>query len=561
MVDKILCRGKEKHLMNSFLGRSDKSLRTNLFKIFLVSILVFAVLKLVYFTGGTKKVYVHLMYIPITLSSLFWGSYIGFTIGMICGILTGPLVPLDVSQGVMQDSMNWISRALIFSLLGFLIGYLFDKIIKLNNEKEERNLKSPFFDLPNAQKLLYDIESKIKSGERFRLLSIKLTNLHEIEKYIDNELVYDIVNNLAKKLMNYCGQETVYSYEKDELIVLICENCENCENNYVEKIKNMLENYFTNPISLHGYKIRVSLKVGIYEYDGEEKSPIEIYNKARIAYEQGEAKESGIYYYDVSLECKRRQNHNITGALLESIIKNELYVVYQPKIDIVNNKISGVEALVRWKINGKDFVGPNTFIPIAEEIGFINKIAKFVCDTVTTQIEEWKIKGIDIKCSINISVHELLDDNHTSWINGIIASKNIDRSKLEIEITERALAYNDKRLLDKMNYLKEKGFQISIDDFGTGYNSLMSAGEIPYDKLKIDKYFISMINRIEIAEMVKHIIEYAHTFGKIVVAEGVETEEQLNTLKKLSCDEIQGYYFSKPLLPEEFEKFYLEFSR
>lgn len=543
--------------MHSIFGRYDKSVRMNLIKILLICIMVAVVLQTVYLTGGTKKVFVQLMYIPIILSSLFWGAYAGLMTGLIGGILAGPFIPLDVSQGLMQDPINWISRALIFSLIGFTTGYMFDKINKLNAEKQERNLKSPFYDLPNAQQLLYDMESRIKAGEYFRLVSIKLTNLYEIEKYIDNKLVFDIVENLAKKLSHFCGTNAVYSYEKDELIVLICENC---LANYEEKLKNILANYVATPVKIKGYKIRVSLKVGIYEYKGEESSPIEIYNKARIAYEQGEANKSGIYYYDRDFENKRRENQNITGSLLESIDKNELYIMYQPKIDIVNNKISGVEALVRWKRNYSENIGPSIFIPIAEEIGYINKISEYVFDKVTTQIKEWKSKGMDIKCSINASVYDLLDDNYKYWASDIFTEKNIDNRDFEIEITERAIAYNDKKLLDKMNYLKEKGFQISIDDFGTGYNSLMSVGEIPFDKLKIDKYFISRINRTEIAELIKYIIEYAHALGKIVVAEGVETQEQLNILKQLNCDEIQGFYYSKPLLPEEFEAFYKNYN-
>lgn len=358
--------------------------------------------------------------------------------------------------------------------------------------------------------------------------------------------------------MDCCGYGSVYSYEKDELILLINEDTAiECEG----KINQVIQSYFASPVSMYGYKIRVSMKVGIYLYKGEDISPIEIYNKARIAYEQGEAKKSGVYYYNVRLEKKRRENHKITGELLESIDKKELFVVYQPKIDILNNKISGVEALVRWKRNGNDIIGPNTFIPIAEEIGFINKISMFVLDNATTQIKEWKNKGINIKCSINMSVNELFDENYALWANYIMAEKDIERSDFEIEITEREIAYNNKKLLDRMNFLKEKGFQISIDDFGTGYNSLMSVGEIPFDKLKIDKYFISRIHRAEIAEMIKHIIEYAHTFGKIVVAEGVETIDQLNILESLNCDEIQGYYYSKPLLAEELEAFYIRYNQ
>jgi len=544
--------------MDSIIGRTDKNTRSNLLKILMIICLIGIVAYFVYVTGGTKTAFIQLMYIPIILSSLFWGTYGALIAAVVCGIVSGPFMPLDASLGIKQEPINWISRTILYALIAFITGYMIDRIYKLNTEKQERHLTSPFYNLPNAQKLLNDIENRIKVKDYFRLIAIKLTNLSEIEKYIDNKLVFDVVDNLADKLRHDCGKNAVYSYEKDELIVLVCENC---SRQYEEKLRNVLDYYFTFPISMSGYKIRVSLKVGIYVYKGEENAPIEIYNKARIAYEQGDTKESGIYYYDSNLESNRRKVHNITGEMLEAIEKNELFVMYQPKINIQNNKITGVEALVRWKKDGSEIIEPNLFIPIAEEIGFINRVAKFVFDSVTTQVKIWKSKGMDIKCSINTSVHELYDEIFTLWAKDIIDRKNIDRSELEIEITERAIAYNDKILLEKMRRLKEEGYQLSIDDFGTGYNSLLCVGEIPFDKLKIDKYFINRLNRNEIAELIKHFIEYAHAFGKSVVAEGVETEEQLNILRSLGCDEVQGYYYSKPLLPEDFEEFYMKFNK
>jgi len=544
--------------MDSIINKVNRNKRANFIKIMMITVLIVAITIFIFITGGTQMVFVHLLYIPIILSSLFWGHYGGLTVGIICGLAAGPLMPLDVFLGIMQDPINWVSRLLMFVLIGFLTGYMIDKIHKLNDEKQKRNLRSPFYNLPNEKKLFSDIENIIESGEHFKLISIKITNLNDIEKYVDNKLAYDIVDDLASKFTACCGERTVYSYEKDELLVL---SHENGEAEYEERIKEVIDHYSAFPISMNGYKIRVALKLGVYVYQGGSFSPIEIYTKARIAYEQGEIKESGIYYYDDSLKSKRLEIQDITGALLESVKRNELYVVYQPKIDIQKNKLSGAEALVRWKRNGEKMIGPNIFIPIAEEIGFIDNISKFVFSDAITRMEIWKSKGMNIKCSINTSVKELIHDDYTLWAQDLISSKNADRSDVELEITERAIAYNDKKLIDKMYYLKGLGYQISIDDFGTGYNSLMSVGEIPFDKLKIDKYFIDGIDNIEIAELIRLIIEYVHALGKTVIAEGVETEEQLTILKKLNCDEVQGYYYSKPLLPEEFEAFYMEFNR
>ena len=131
--------------------------------------------------------------------------------------------------------------------------------------------------------------------------------------------------------------------------------------------------------------------------------------------------------------------------MLESIQRNELFVVYQPKIDIVNNKVSGAEALVRWKRNGKALIGPSIFIPIAEEIGFIDKISKFVFNNVISQTEIWKSKGMDIKCSINTSVKELIHDDYTLLVRDMITGRNVNQSDFEFEITERDIAYGDKQ--------------------------------------------------------------------------------------------------------------------
>ncbi|HAE43428.1 MAG TPA: hypothetical protein DCG34_11030 [Clostridiales bacterium] len=546
-------------MIKSIVKQTDENYRqVNLLRILIVSVLVVTVLYVVYITGGTKKVYLHLMYIPIILSSLFWKSIGGLIVGMVSGLMAGPFMPMDVSSGIMQNPTNWIARVFLFSLIGFFTGYMFEWLNQLNNESQDRNFTNPFFNLPNTTKLIIDLESAIKSEEHFKIISIKLSNLDGIEKYIDSNLVFDLVKNLAKQLEHRCGRKAVYSYGKDELIVLVFDDC---DENYEDKFNLILDHYSKFPIALNGYDIRVLLKVGIYEYRGEDISPTEIYNKARIAHEQGEDKESGVYYYDAGLEKKRREIHNITGALLESIRKNELYLMYQPKIDIVNNEISGVEALARWNRNGNQYIGPDIFIPIAEEIGFIKEISKFVLDEATTQMEIWKSKGIEIKCAINASAKELMDYDFVNWGHETITNKNVSKSDIEIEITERAISYNDKKMIRTMHYLKESGYQISIDDFGTGYNSLMSLGEIPFDILKIDKYFIDRVDRNEIKELIRYLIEYTHSLRKKVIAEGVETEAQLNILKELNCDKVQGYYYSKPLMPDDFETFYQKFNQ
>lgn len=545
MIKEITKRAKENNRKMSVL------------KMVIVAVLIAVVLLFTYLTGGSKGVYLHLMYIPIIISSFFWNAYVGLLTGLLSGILAGPLMPLDVSAGIMQEPANWLSRVTIFLFIGFFTGYLFQRINKLNSEAQQRSITSLFYNLPNERKMILDIEEQITSSNHFKIVSIKLTNLDGIEIYVDSELVFGIVENLAKQIEQHFGTDNTYSIGKDQLAILTNEqSLTKCE----EQINQIVEYYSMFPLLIKGHKIGIALKVGIYEYSGEALSATAIYNKARIALEQGEQRESGTYKYDLQLEIKRKEQYDIAGALLESIRKEELFLMYQPKIDLKLNKITGVEVLVRWHRDKKNLIAPDIFIPIAEEIGMMTDVTKFVFENATTQVESWRKKGIDTQCAFNLSAKELLDKSFRNWSEEIVTTKGINRSHYEIEITERSIDYDNQVLIQRTSFLKDLGYKISIDDFGTGYNSFVSIVKIPYDIIKIDKYFVDRIEQQEIKEFIRLFVNYSHNFGKKVVAEGVETEKQLLILKELNCDEVQGYYFSKPLLPNDFEEYYQRFN-
>ncbi len=535
-------------------GKMKRFSLPELYRIILVIAIFVTLGFFVYLTGGTKMAYLQFMNIPIIISAFYWGIKGGIISAMIAGIIVGPFMPLDVSLGIMQTTDNWLIRMVIFILIGFLMGYFIKKTEELNREARMRTLTNPYTGINNVNKLYYDLENKIKSEENFTVTSIKLTNIIEIEKYVNHNYVKDIVAGLIKEIEHGYGRDGIYSSGLDEIILVTPPECSEHKNT----IDCIVKKYY-DPIPIDGYTFKLTLKLGVYKYTGGNETPIDIYNRARIAYEQGEEKESGIYYYDSKLERKRRQLYEITGSLLNSIKNDELYVVYQPKINIIDNSISGVEALIRWDRGENNPIGPAIFIRVAEEIGFVGEITKFVLNTVTNQMVEWQDKGIHIDYAINITPDELLDDSFILWGKNLIDKKGVDRKNIEIEITERVVSHDNVKLLQTLQVLREKNYKVSIDDFGTGYNSLMSIGEIPFDILKIDKYFIDRLHRLEIRELAASIIEFTHRVGKIVVAEGVETEEQLNILKEIKCDSAQGYYFSKPLLPHQFEKFHRDF--
>lgn len=507
----------------------------------------------VYFTDGTKNVFAHLFYLPIILSAYYFGIKGSVIVSIISGILIGPLMPLSISDGIMQSYSNWIVRTFIFTAVGLMTGYIFRIGDKLYKEVIEREFINLYTGAYNTNKLFINLEDRMKTSDDFAIVSIKLTNIETIAKYLDYSFFKTIVTNLIKDLINEYGRDAVYSSSDNEIILIVCSNC-----GYLEICKQLFNKYST-AIKIEQFTFRVSLKIGVYEYHNNDETPMEAFNKARVAYEQGTEHESGIYYYRKELEVQRKNLLEISGALIDSIKNNELYLVYQPKIDIFNNTISGVEVLTRWNRGGKQHIGPDIFIKIAEDIGFITEISKFVFDSASNQMIEWLDKGIKLNFALNFTALEILDDEFSEWTKRLFEDKGIERSMFEIEITERVLYDDDDGFITKINELIEKGYNVSIDDFGTGVNSLVRMIEIPYDQLKIDKYFIDRINHGNIRMLVKAIIDNVHIMNKKVVAEGVETEEQLKVLRELQCDIIQGYYYSKPLLPNDFEKYYYEF--
>jgi len=226
----------------------------------------------------------------------------------------------------------------------------------------------------------------------------------------------------------------------------------------------------------------------------------------------------------------------------EKVKNKEFKIVYQPKVFTQTGKIRGAEALVRWKRNG-EMISPGKFIPLFEKNKFIVKLDMYIFEKVCQDISDWKDKygGAPI-VSINVSKEHFVDPNFIEQYVKICEKYEIETSNIDLEITESATVDSNIDIIDIMNKIKEKGFAISIDDFGTGYSSLSMLQNMPIDILKIDKVFVDKAN----LEGDNNVINYI----------GVETKEQVEFIKKIGCDIIQGYYYSKPIPKEEFENYF-----
>ena len=293
------------------------------------------------------------------------------------------------------------------------------------------------------------------------------------------------------------------------------------------------------------------LSIGIYKIKDEDNDIFEILDKALIAHNMSKGNYNKRYFvYDDKMEEKMIKEHDIEMIMEEGIEKQEFKVFYQPKINTKTGKVDGAEALVRWEREDK-LIPPNEFIPIFEKNKFIIKLDKYIFEKVCEDIKDWKDRfNRKIKVSVNISKEHLLQEEFIEEYLKIASKKNVEPEEIELEITESAMVDEDFDMFNIFKKIKETGFKISIDDSGTGYSSLSMLQNMPIDVIKIDKSFINQAQILEV------IMKLAKNMNLETVAEGVETSEQVQRLKGLEVDLLQGYYYSRPLEKLEFEKYW-----
>ena len=254
---------------------------------------------------------------------------------------------------------------------------------------------------------------------------------------------------------------------------------------------------------------------------------------------------------------------NYIKAYVETAIELDEFVVYlQPKFDINTEKIQGAEALIRWNYKNKELLSPFRFIPYFEKDGTIDKIDDLVLKIICKTMERWKKEGKPLyPVSVNLSRNRMYDENLIDKLTGIVDSYGVDHDLIDFELTESATYDNMERMLYVLRELRDRGFKISMDDFGTGYSSLSLLTQMPIDTLKIDKSFVDRIagdgERKEDIILLRHIITLAKELGFVCLAEGAESRIQIDRLRDLGCEIIQGYYYSKPIPLGEYEEKYL----
>ncbi|MFD3158406.1 EAL domain-containing protein [Haloimpatiens sp. FM7330] len=394
---------------------------------------------------------------------------------------------------------------------------------------------------------------KCKQGTIF---FIDLDNFKKINDTLGHEAGDELLKNVSEKLKEFISDDIeICRFGGDEFLILHRNiyNYRDAEN----FIKNIINEVFKKHWIIKNTLFYITASIGITTYPKDGISVNEILKNADTAMYKAKALGKNKYeFFNRNMYIEILQKTQKENDLTNALKNNEFIIQYQPQIETETRKILGFEALLRWKHSEKGFIPPNEFIPLAEETGLIVDIGEWVFKKVCEQNKKWKDEGYDYKyISVNISSIQLQQDNFLNTINKIIKETDIDPKFIQLEITESVLMQNIEENVKKLERLIKLGMDVAMDDFGTGYSSLNYLRKIPINTLKIDKSFIDNIyeNSVE-GNIIEGIVILAHKMHLDVVAEGVETEEQLKILQEKNCDKVQGYFFSKPLYIEEAEK-------
>ncbi|WP_182000138.1 putative bifunctional diguanylate cyclase/phosphodiesterase, partial [Klebsiella variicola] len=368
-----------------------------------------------------------------------------------------------------------------------------------------------------------------------------LDSFKDVNDTLGHDAGDKLLQDLASRLSFFRKtSETLYRLGGDEFAMLSYDLTEEMA---LERA-NVIREKISQPYQIYDAQINIDACIGIVISDGESRTDY-LYKCADLALYEAKKEGSGhVQIFRPGMLQRLQENKSFEDDLLQALAHDEFKVYYQPIADTVTREIYGYEALVRWFHPVRGAVPPTVFIPVAEKIGLINTLGEWVLKTACAEAASW---ATPLKVSVNVSPIQLMNTSLTDTIIGVLQQTGLDPRRLDLEITESDVFNENTRSLEILSQLREQGIQISIDDFGTGYSSLSRLSYFPFDKIKIDRSFVINIpEQKDDLDIVRLIISMGKSLHMRIVAEGVETEEQLTSLQALGCDLVQGYLIGKP---------------
>ena len=398
------------------------------------------------------------------------------------------------------------------------------------------------------------------NNKSLALLFLDMDNFNIINNTLGNDIGDQLFKAIAERLKRYAAPcDMVARIQGDEFALIISDVKDPISIKMeTQKILDLL----SRPYNLYGHEVFITSSIGITIFPDDHQDVEGLIKNAELAmyYAKNHGRNS-YKLYSSDLNVQSSEYMALANSLHRAIDRNELRVFYQPLVDLQSGQIVGAEALARWQHPDLGIIMPSKFIPVAEQTGLILRLSEVILYSVCDQMRAWRDSGINYGfVAVNLSgQHFRPDNNLIELVSKVLQETGIDPEHLELELTESIIMQNAEFTIQVLSHLQALGVKIAIDDFGTGYSSLSYLKHFPVNTLKIDRCFIQDIttDRHD-ATISLAIIDLAHSLSLQVIAEGVETTEQIQFLKENNCDQVQGYFFSPPLPAPEFEKMLID---
>jgi len=415
-------------------------------------------------------------------------------------------------------------------------------------------------DLPNRVLLNDRITQAISYATRYsKELGVMFIDLDDFKRINDSlghtsgdKLLQSVANRLVACVRR---SDTVSRLGGDEFVVLLSQ-VEHAED--ATFISKKILTSLAEPFSVDHKYLNISASIGVSTYPGDGQDAEPLLHKADTAmYAAKKLGRNNCQFFKADMQARVLERQSLEGSLRHALSRDEFSLHYQPKIDLKTGEITGVEALLRWKHPARGTISPTQFIPIAEESGLIVPIGQWVLLQACRQTRAWMDAGLPpVRMAVNVSAAEFMAKDFLSGVRAALISTGVDPHNLELELTETVLMRDAESAVQILHALKAIGVQLAVDDFGIGYSSFSYLQRFPLDALKIDRTFINEISAAgEGATILSAMIDIGISLKHRVIAEGVETIEQVHFLQKKGCTEGQGYFFCHPIIAEEFAEF------
>lgn len=496
-------------------------------------------------------------------------------------IVTGSDDRQSIDQGFEAGATQYKTKPVNWSLLGRDVQYMLRASDAFNAlKRQEDRLRylayyDPLTSLPNRRSFNEQLNRILKRCRRHKtsaaLMFIDLDHFKRINDSIGHGRGDRLLVEIAKRLTVELREDDAINYYTDnsaenediptsnteiarlggdEFTVVLSDVS---DIDHIERIARRIHATLSEPIPLqsHNPVVTPSIGIAVYPQDGDDPDTL-VRNADTAMYAAKSDGRSCVRFYDEEMNARAVEQLKMEEELRDALINNELELRYQPQIDTNNGEVVSMEALVRWKHPVRGMVSPLEFIPVAERTGQIIELGEWVLGEVARHCLYWDSLGLrPFRVCINISPLQFNQGNLTQSIGDFLEKASLNADRIELELTESAIMTDAETNIEKLRELKALGLELAVDDFGTGYSSLSYLKRFPIDTLKIDQSFVADLDSPDGAAIVDAIIALSKTLNLRVIAEGIENPEQLRYLVDKGCDLLQGYYFARPLYPED----------